>query len=173
MAEATAFNLADGQEAERKLLVTAVNVGTSLAPEWEVAGVGVEDSAVEFNPDVSTLTDILAITHTKVNKLETSQDLDPMTIRGGSKLALKLYNQIKYKRYSELSLYEVLLIHGFIGSVGSYEAEKHTGCTITPQSEGGSAYVDFPITINFSNNKTHGTVNTYTYGSTITFTPTP
>jgi hypothetical protein len=171
MAEAAAFNLTDGQEAERKLLVTAVNVGTSAAPEWEIVGVGVEDSAVEYNPDVETLTDILAITHTKVNKLETSQTLEPMTIRGGSDLQIKLYNQIKYKRYSELSMYEVLLIHAYVGTAGSYEAEKHTGCTITPTSIGGSSYADMPITINFSNNKVHGTVNAYAYGSTITFTP--
>ena len=171
MAEATAFNLTTGQKAERKLLVTAVNVGTTIAPEWEIVGAGVEDSSIEYNPDIETLTDILGITNTKVNKLQTSQSLDPFTLTGGSDLQVKLYNQVKYGRLSELSMYEVLQIHAYVGAAATYEAEKHTGCTITPQSIGGSAYVDMPITINYSNNKVHGTVDKYKYGETITFTP--
>ncbi len=175
MADAASFNLKDGQKAERKLLVTAVNVGDSIAeasgtPEWQIVGVGVEDSSIEFNPDTETVTDILGITETTVNKLEVSQTLDPMTVRGGSKLALKLYNQVKYQRLSEFAMYEVMQIHAYVGTAGSYEAEVHKNCTLTPQSIGGSSYVDMPIDINYSNDKIHGTVNDYKYGSTITFT---
>lgn len=172
MAEATKFNLTDNQKAERKLLVTAVNVGTSDSPVWQVVGAGVEDSSIEYNPDTETVTDILGITETNVNKLETSQTLDPMTVRGGSQLAVKLYNQIKYQKLSELSMYDVLLIHAYVGADGAYEAEKHANCTIVPQSVGGSSYVDMPIDIQFSNDKTHGTVDNYKAGSTITFTET-
>ena len=175
MADATQCNLKDGQKAERKLLVTAVNVGDSITkgsgtPEWQIIGVGVEDSSIEYNPDTETKTDILGITETTVNKLETSQTLEPMTVRGGSKLAVKLYNQIKYNRVSEFSMYEVMQIHAYVGTDGAYEAEVHKNCTITPQSLGGDAYVDMPIDINYSNDKVHGTVDNYKYGSTITFT---
>lgn len=176
------FALETNQKAERKLLVTAVNVGDSIeassgTPEWQIVGVGVEDSAIEFNPDTETVTDILGITETTVNKFETSQSLDPMTVRGGSKLAVKLYNQIKYNRMSEFSMYEVMQIHAYAARTSGtgttttvYEAEVHKGCTLTPQSIGGSSYVDMPIDINYSNNKVHGTVNAYKYGSEITFT---
>lgn len=175
MADATKFNLADGEKAKRKLLVTAVNVGDSVAsgegtPEWEIVGVGVEDSSVEYNPDTETITDILGITTTTVNKLETSQSLDPMTVRGGSKLAVQLYNQIKYQRLSEMSMYEVMIISAYVGTDGAYEAEVHKNCTLTPQSVGGDSYVDMPIDINYSNDKIHGTVDNYAYGSGITFT---
>ena len=175
MADAAKFNLQDGEKAQRKLLVTAVNVGDSVTmssgtPEWQVVGVGVEDSSIEFNPDTETITDILGITETTVNKLETAQTLDPMTVRGGSKLAIQLYNQVKYGRLSEFSMYEVMIISAFVGENGAYEAEVHKGCTLTPQSMGGDSYVDMPIDINFSNDKIHGTVNDYKYGSTITFT---
>lgn len=182
-ADITQFALQENQKAERKLLVTAVNVGDSVTaqsgtPEWQVVGVGVEDSNIAFNPDQETITDILGITETTVNKLETSQDLSPMTIRGGSKLAVKLYNQVKYNRMSEFALYEVMQIHAYAArttTVGSdtvtvYEAEVHKNCTLTPQSIGGSSYVDMPITINFSNDKIHGTVNGYTKSDTIVFT---
>lgn len=176
MADATTFNLKDNQKAQRKLLVTCVdvsdNAGTfdASTAEWQIIGVGVEDSSIEYNPDTNTVTDILGITETTVNKLETEQDLDPMTIRGGSKLAMKLYNQVKYGRLSELSMYNVMQIHAYIGSDGAYDAEVHKNCTITPQSLGGDYYVDMPININFSNDKIHGTANNYKYGSTIKFT---
>ena len=176
MADATNFNLQDNQKAERKLLVTAVNVGDSITkssgtPEWQIVGVGVEDSSIEYNPDTETTTDILGITETVINKLEVSQSLEPMTVRGGSKLAVKLYNQIKYNRLSEFALYEVMQIHAYVGEAGRYEAEVHKNCTLTPQSIGGSSYLDMPIDINYSNDKVHGTVDNYVYGKTITFTP--
>lgn len=175
MADATAFNLQDNQKAERKLLVTCVNVGDSITqtggtPEWQPVGVGVEESSIEFNPDTETVTDILGITETTVKKFETSQDLDPMTIRGGSKLAVKLYNQVKYNRMSEFAMYEVMQIHAYVGSEGEYEAEVHKNCTLTPQSIGGDSNVDMPINISFSNDKVHGTVDNYKYGTVITFT---
>lgn len=179
MADAAAFNLNTNEKAQRKLLVTAVNVGDSITeaggtPEWQVVGAGVEDSAIEFNPDTETVTDILGVTETTVNKFETSQDLEPMTIRGGSKLAVKLYNQVKYNRMSQFSMYEVMQIHAYVGdSTNGYEAEVHKNCTLTPQSVGGSSYVDMPININYSNDKVHGTVNDYKYSSTITFSPNP
>lgn len=178
MAEATAFNLANNKKAERKLLVTCVNVGDSIldssgTPEWQPVGVGVEDSSIEFNPDTETVTDILGITETTVNKLEVSQSLEPMRVRGGSKLALKLYNQVKYNKLAEMSMWEVMQIHAYVGSEGAYEAEVHKNCTLTPQSIGGSSNVDMPITINYSNDKVHGTVDNYKYGETITFSPAP
>lgn len=174
MADST-FNLQVGQKAERKLLVTAVNVGDSITkaegtPDWEIVGVGVEDSSIEYNPDTETSTDILGITETKLNKLETTQSLEPMTVRGGSKLAEKLYNQVKYNRLSEFAMYEVMQIHAYAGEEGAYDAEIHKGCTLVPQSIGGSSYVDMPIDINYSNDKVHGTVDNFAYGKKITFT---
>lgn len=175
MADATKFLLKDNEKAQRKLLVTAVNVGDSITsstgtPKWQIIGVGVEDSSVEYNPDTETVTDILGITETTVNKFETSQSLDPMTVRGGSELAIKLYNQVKYQRLSEFSMYDVMIIHAYVGAEGAYEAEVHKNCTLTPQSVGGDSYVDMPIDINYSNDKIHGTVDNYKYGTEITFT---
>lgn len=169
------FALSANQKAERKLLVTCVNTAkNSETKEWTVIGAGVEDSSVEYNADIETITDILGITETTVNKLEPSQSLEPMTIRGGNKLLFKLNDIVERNAVSELSQFEVLLIRAYIdeGTDGAhkYHAELHNNCTITPQSVGGSAYVDMPITINYSNDKTLGTVNAYTKDDTITFT---
>ena len=166
-----AFNLTENQKAERKLLVTAVNVGTSSEPEWEVIGAGVEDSSLELNPDVSTVTDILGITETTVNKMEPKQSFEPYTIRGGSKLAYKLFGIWQRKAWSELSNFDVLLMYGFLDGAtsGTFAAEKQTGCTISINSVGGSATVDMPIEITLSNDSTLGTVNKLK-GSGIEFT---
>lgn len=171
---ATDFALSANQKAERKLLVTCVNTGTTSSPTWTVIGAGVEDSAIEYNPDIETITDILGVTETTVNKLEPAQSLEPMTVRGGNALLFKLNDIIERNAVSELSNFEVLIIRAYItetsGEDTVYHAEKHKGCTITPQSVGGSSYVDMPIDINLSNDKVLGTVNAYKAGDTITFT---
>ena len=163
------YNLTENQKAERKLLVTCVNVGTAAEAEWEIEGAGVEESAVEFNPDTETITDIRGVTETTVNKLEMAQTFDPNTVRGGAKLSAKLDDMIQRNALSELSQFEVLLIRGYLGQSGAYTAELHKNCTITPQSLGGGSYVDMPFDINFSNDKELGTVDKLK--GTITFTP--
>lgn len=85
-------------------------------------------------------------------------DLDPCTIRGGQKLSAKLLDIERRNAVSELSMFDVLHVHCFLGAAsGSFTAEKHTGCTIVPQSLGGSDYVGMPMNVHLSNNKTLGT----------------
>lgn len=180
---ATNFALEENQKAERKLLVTCVNLGDSITktdgkPEWIPIGAGVEDSSVEFNPETEKKTDIFGKTETTVNKLELSQGMDPMTVRGGNPLLFDLNDKIERNALSELSLYEVMIIRAFVkegeaDAEGGYHAEVHKNCTIIPQSQGGSAYVDMPINIDYSNDKVLGTVNTYkpTADKPIEFTP--
>ncbi|MDR1940032.1 MAG: hypothetical protein LBQ40_04475 [Clostridiales bacterium] len=173
---ATVFNLTERDRAERKLLVTAVNVAPfgaaySTTPIWEVIGADIEDSSVELNPDIITTTDILGETSTFVNKLQPKQSFTPNVIRGNYKLAERLHDIIARNALTEFSKFEVLLIRVYIGASGAYQAEKQTDCTIVPTSIGGSATLDMPIEISFSNNKTLGTVNAYKRFDTIVFTP--
>lgn len=165
----TEFNLTDGQEAERKLLKTFVNVATdSGTAEWDLIGEGTEESAIEYNTDTETSTDILGQTRTKVNKTEPAQSFEPYTVRGGSKLAFILWDIYRRNAVSELTQFKVLLVYEFVGSSTGYAAETQDNCTITVTSLGGSAYVDMPISISYSNKKTLGKV-TYT-GEVPTFT---
>lgn len=146
----------------RKQMITYVNVGTSSAPEWEAVGVKVEDSSIEFNPDTETITDIMGVTHTTVNKVEATQSLEPMTIRKESKLAQKLMKEFVYEKdYAKSSQFEVLIVYGWTSDTASgttFKAEKQTGCTIYPQSLGGSSRVDMPIEITYSNKSEWGSV---------------
>lgn len=175
------FNLLDNQKAERKLLVTCVNLGDKIdtadgTPKWIPIGAGVEDSSLEFNPETEKKTDIMGNTETVINKLEISQSMDPLTVRGGNPFLFDLNDKIERNALSELALYEVMIIRAFVKEgegEGGYHAEVHRNCTITPQSQGGSAYVDMPITIDYSNDKVLGTVDNYkaTANQPITFTP--
>ena len=153
----TDFNVGSGVKAARKLLMTFVNAGTSDAPEWELVGRGVESSSIELNPNTETVTDICGITDTAVTKWEPKQSLDPNTVKGGSKLNFKLHQIWQEKKPELLSQFEVLIVYAYIGESKNFEAELQKNCTINITSIGGSAHVDMPIEISYSNDTTKGT----------------
>lgn len=163
------FNVNAGAKAPRKLLKHYVNVGTGETKEWELLGVGIEDSSIETNFETETVNDILGNTETSITGASPSQSFEPFTVRGGSKLAFKLHEIWLNKEYEKLSQFEMLTVYGYIGTeTDGYEADMQSDCTITFGSIGGSAYVDMPITVNYSDKKQRGTVK-FTEG-TPTFT---
>lgn len=159
-------------EYERRLLQTYVNVGTGSTPEWQILGYKVEDSSIELNPSTSTITDILGITHTDVESFEASQGFDPGTILGGNKLQLILTDIYRRGARSEFKQFEVLVVYGWLGEEGAWQADVDKNCTITPSTLGGSSTVDMNFEISFSGEKTLGTVNSLDpYASDFAFTP--
>lgn len=155
-----ATNLANGVRAERKLLLTVAEWGTGTTPNRELLGTRTEDSSIEFNPDIETITDILGITYTDVNKTEPQQSFDPYYVMGGSALADYLTQAaLKNDIQAYNNQFTIYVITAFIGTSGAYYAVKHTGCSIIPQSIGGDSYVNMPVEVHFSNNITVGTVN--------------
>ena len=159
MAINTDFNVGAGVKAPRKLLKHYVNVGTGETKEWELLGVGVEDSAIETNFETETVNDILGNSETSVTGASPSQSFEPFTVRGGSKLAFILHEIWLNKEYEKLSQFDMLTVYGYVGSdTDGYDADMQSDCTITFGSIGGSAYVDMPITVNYSDKKERGTV---------------
>jgi hypothetical protein len=156
---ATDFNVDNGVKVARKLLMTYVDVSDSTTPEWEIVGRGVEESAIELNPETETVTDILGITETSITKWEATQTFEPNTVRGGSKLNMKLHQIWQDKTPEKLTQFKVLLVYAYLGTSNNFEAEMHKNCTVNPTSIGGSAYVDMPIEITYSNDITKGTVS--------------
>lgn len=166
-------NLNNGQRAERKTFITVAEwktgSGTSAVTHKEILGYRVEDSSVEFNPDVATSTDILGITYTDVNKTEPQQSFDTFYVMGGSELAEYLVeNALENNISAYNNVFDVYLITGFIPQTGTsgtttvngYKAVKHTGCSIIPKSMGGDSYTQLPIDVHFSNKITKGMVDT-------------
>ena len=153
-----AINLAPGLKADRKLEMIFVNMGTSETAEWEILGRGVEEASVAFNHDTKQAPDILGISDTIVSPAKPEFDLDPCTIRGGQKLSEKLLDIERRNAIAELGQFEILHVHCYLGTAPSFTAELHKNCTIVPQSLGGSSYVDMPMNVYLSNDKTLGTV---------------
>ena len=167
------INLQDGQRAERKLMLTVVEweegEGTSGTSYREILGRRTEDSSIEYNSDIATSTDILGYNYTDLNKTQPQQDFDPFLVMGGSRLAALLVDVMNRNGLSELNQFTVYVIDAFLGdSTNGYEAVKHEGCTITPNSIGGDVNVNMPISLYFSNNLTTGTVNKLTDDFTFT-----
>jgi hypothetical protein len=155
----TDFNVGAGVKAPRKLLKHYVNVGTKEAKVWELLGTGIEDSSIETNFETEDVNDILGNHETTVTGAAPSQSFEPFTVRGGSQLAFKLHEIWLNKSYEQLSQFEMLTVYSYIGETASgYEATIEEDCTITFSSIGGSAYVDMPITVNYSDKKQRGTV---------------
>lgn len=165
-----AFNLSTGQRAERKLLITVAEWTEGTSQVREILGTRTEDSSIEYNADIETMTDILGINYTDINRTQPQQDFDPYLILGGSKLGAKLNDIRRRNAISELNQFTMYIITAFVGTSGAYEAEKHTGCTIAYNSIGGDANVNFPISVYFSNNITTGTIDKLSDDFTFTAT---
>lgn len=155
-----AFNLRDGQRAERKLLITVAEWTEGNTQVRELLGTRTEDSSIEYNADIETTTDIRGNNYTDLNRTQPQQDFDPHLIMGGAKLAEKLNDIRRRNALSELDQFTCYIITAFKGdSETGYEAEKHVHCTITYNSIGGDVNVNFPISVYFSNNITTGKVD--------------
>lgn len=160
---------------------TYSHVTGDTAPAWaastyytrvnrEILGRRTEDSSIEYNADIETTTDILGINYTDLNKTQPQQDFDPYLILGGSLLGEKLNDIRKRNALTELSDFTLYVITAFVGDAeNGYEAERHSGCTITYNSIGGDAKVNMPISAYFSNNLTNGVVDKLS--DDFTFTP--
>lgn len=159
MAINTDFNVKAGTKAPRKLLKHYVNVGSAEAQEWELLGAGVEDSSIDTNFETEDVNDILGNHETSITGASPSQSFDPFTIRGGSKLAFKLHEIWMNKSYEQLSQFQMLTVYSYVGAeTDGYDADLQSDCTIMFERIGGSAYVDMPITVNYSDKKERGTV---------------
>lgn len=155
------INLTQGKRAERKLLITVAEWTEegSTTPVREILGTRTEDSSIEYNADIETTTDILGINYTDINRTQPQQDFDPFLILGGSKLGALLNDIRKRNAIAELNQFTMYIITAFVGTSGSYAAEKHANCTIAYNSIGGDTNVNFPISVYFSNDITTGTVD--------------
>ena len=155
----TDFNVGAGVKAPRKLLKHYVNVGTKEAKDWELIGIGVEDSAIETNFEEEEVLDIYQNFSSSVTGAKPTQSFDPFTVRGGSKLAFILHEIWLNKEYEKLSQFEMLTVYSYAGDTSKgYDATIEEDCTITFSSIGGSAYIDMPITVKYSDKKQRGTV---------------
>ena len=165
----TDFNVGAGVKAPRKLLRHYVNVGTKEEKIWELLGTGVEDSAIETNFEEEEVLDIYQNFSSSITGAKPTQTFEPYTVRGGSKLAFTLHEIWLNKEYEKLSQFEMLTVYSHVGDKSEgYDATIEEDCTIKFNSIGGSAYIDMPIEVKYSDKKQRGTV-TFDEAQTPTF----
>ena len=145
------FNLADRQRAARKLLITVAEWKEGTNTVREILGTRTEDSSIEYNADIETMTDIRGINYTDVNRTQPQQTFDPFLILGGSKLGAFLNDIRRRNATTELNNFTIYIITAFVGTTGAYDAEKHDGCTIAYTAIGGDTNVNMPIDVYLSN----------------------
>ena len=154
------FNLNEGQRAERKLLITVAEWTEGTTQMREFLGTRTEDSAIEYNSEITTTTDILGHNFTDLERTQPQQTFDESPIIGGEKLKVKLNDIRRRNAISELQGFTVYIITAFVGdSTNGYAAERHDDCSITYDSIGGDTKINFPYTVHFSNKITTGTVD--------------
>lgn len=154
------FNLNEGQRAERKLLITVAEWTEGTTQMREFLGTRTEDSAIEYNSEITTTTDILGHNFTDLERTQPQQTFDESPIIGGEKLKVKLNDIRRRNAISELQGFTIYIITAFVGdSTNGYAAERHDDCSITYDSIGGDTKINFPYTVHFSNKITTGTVD--------------
>ena len=154
---------------KRRLLALYVNVGTESAPEWEMLGYKVEESSIEYNWDIETITDIRGITTSSINKSEPSQSMDGYRYNKDSKFLQTLNSSAVRNAYTEMTSFEVLTAYGFLrDEAGKCLAKREKNCTITPESIGGSGNIEMPFTIAYSNDFVFGSIQEITSSPTFT-----
>ena len=115
------INLANGQRAERKLLVTVAEWGSGGADNREILGTRTEDSSINYNSEIETTTDILGNNYTDLTKTQPEQEFNPYLILGGSKLGALLNDIRRRNAVSELQQFTMYIITAFTGEPGKYE----------------------------------------------------
>ena len=167
---AYASTLTTGQRARRKLLITVAEwyvptgTGTSTTRHRTILGKRTEDSSIELNADIETITDVLGTTYTDVNKTEPQQDFDPHYIIGGEEIDDYLLNAVLTNDIDKYNnVFDIYIIVAFLddnsGSSHAYKCIKHSGCTILVTSVGGESYTQMNLEVHFSNKITKGSVD--------------
>jgi len=160
-------------DVQRKYLATAVDISDTATEDFLVIGYRITDSAIEFNPETETGTDINGRNFGSVDGFEPTQTFEPHRLTSGELGAIgeKLIHCFRYREFQKLSQFKCLIIYGMLGPEGGpYPADKYNACTITPQNIGGDRWTNLPFQVIFGGDVTHGTVSSL-INKTV-FTPT-
>jgi hypothetical protein len=153
------LNMAAGQRAERKMLITIAAWKENEEQKAAILGTRTEDSSVEYNGDVNTSTDIRGINYTDLGKTQPQQSFDPAYIIGGDALTEYMARAALENNINAYNgVFDIYLVAAFLKDGEKFHTTKHTGCSIIPQSLGGSDFVSLPYDVYFSNNIVKGSV---------------
>lgn len=170
------FNVPEGETIARELMISYLNVGTAVAPEWSPFGRRTTDSSIDLDWSEDTSQDILGNTYTTMKKPTMSQSFDPWDLSGGDKAQEKIYNLAVVDQNAQaLTNQDVMIAHYYTtdkGSVAGSFAERYKSCMVKPSSLGGEGggNLGMPTDVTYGGERTVGTVSRSDSGE-VTFTP--
>src|SRR5574343_635579 len=138
-------------DVERELLACAINVSKTETPRFITVGYKIQDSSIEVESNSEDINDIHGDNYHETQSIKLTQTFEPHRISEGEQgeLSELLWDYVMKKNKKGLDSFEVIVISAFLESTTGYKAYKHTKCSIEVTSNGGSSYVDMPITVHF------------------------
>lgn len=165
-------------DVRRNFFTLAVDVSEdgSSEPEFFTLGYKVEDYSVDLEVESTDITDVLGDNYTSVDKITRKITFDAIPVSFNiegqekyDKFMKKMFDQLRNDKYEEMSRYKALLVYGFFGEEGAYEADYYNSCTIIPSSVGGSAWVGLSFEVSLGGEKKSGTADSLK--GDVNFTP--
>lgn len=173
------FNSAVNPKARTELFKIYANVGTTVAPVWELQGRGIESWSVERNEDIEKREDVLGLIDIMRGKQKPTQSGIDLLVRKGSAFGELLMDAWYTGDYSKLDNLDLLHKYEFVDyeegtTTDECLAKRESECTVVINSFGGEAggYLGFNIDIHYTNNTVTGHM-TKEDASPVVFTPDP
>lgn len=164
------FNTPAGQAIERALMVAFLNTSTPSAPTWSPMGSSVNDSAVGYDWQKDSSTDILGVRHSHMKKPEITQTFSAEGLSSDDAALVKIWNLgVKEQNYTALANQDVLIVHKYAGTTNF--AERYTGASVALTSLGGDGggNLTAEYEVEYAGARTTGSV-TVGDGGAVTFT---
>lgn len=166
------FNTTAGQAIERDLMVAFLNTGASTAsPTWAPMGANVNDSAVDYDWQKDSSTDILGTRRSHMKKPQMTQTFSAEGIAADDAALVRVWNLgVKDQDYTALANQDVLIVHKYAGSSG-YFAERYTGASVSLTNLGGEGggNLTAEYEVEYAGTRTTGTATIGAAGA-VTFT---
>ena len=156
----TAFNLAEGATAERKMLSLWYEDTSGESSSYEIIGYRVEDSSMETSwSNDEDKTDIIGSAYGTLGAPVITQNLSDWSIIGGNKLQVALHNDMRYNNFANLAGgYKFIIVYHYAGTADTaMQAERYPACKVKVNSLGGSTETNLDVDITFGGQKEIGT----------------
>lgn len=171
MADMT-FNTNENQTVGRHLMVACLNTGTAEAPAWAPIGTRVSSSAMEYDWQKESITDILNNIWTSMKTPIVTQSFDDCPLTSNDEALTKIWNAGIWEQNAQsLCSMDMLIIHKYTGTAGTaMGGERYTACAIEPSSLGGDGGGDLKLSISVTYGGTRSVGTVSVNEGTITFT---
>lgn len=173
--------LSGNTEFNREDHITMINVNVTSCdengivygetPEWYPLGEDNDEITRETNNEIESKKNVLGRMNINATSGPQTSEIDPIAIRGNDKLSAILYMMFKYNLNGDKAKLECLEVtladKQTSGNTEVYGAFKESAVVDLKSWGGDTTRLNAPITLNWKNDRVHGTYNL----TTNTFTP--